>query len=468
MRRAVYLLAFILLIATGGIMLWQWHVYSEVLGQSDEEKTTAVEQLIHIEQTNKRLSVEQTIVGLKAGTYNIGNPMEVAYTIKGENEMAPANVRVEEGQNEITFLYDIPFEWNGVSTLLTNWAVDLESTDTVKTKVVLTVTADDKSGSWAAGAPLIGKVKKEKIDYYVFENEGPVYPLYYQSEELLYAKVENNLAIFYEEGSQINVEKVTDLLGELSSLKNRIIILTSKHDSLNRDDILVLDNRLSIDQLRNELAFMEVNAVFPFQNDEERWQQFIIYNLAEDTYLGGVKAKEMLEILKRDLLEHEVDLFVQLVEGSNQPLSSTLLDELLSSALNKRTQFFSLNSKESEELIPLYFYDELNIVVNGVTLEEPIVYIDNKKLIPFLAIITQAGFQNEIMDSGEILLTRAEDTLRMYPDKNVFILNGTDYSVKTTPITVLQGKLYIYENWLRDILGIKLKKQQGIITVMES
>lgn len=449
-------------------MLWQWHVYSEVLGQSDEEKTTAVEQLIHIEQTNKRLSVEQTIVGLKAGTYNIGNPMEVAYTIKGENEMAPANVRVEEGQNEITFLYDIPFEWNGVSTLLTNWAVDLESTDTVKTKVVLTVTADDKSGSWAAGAPLIGKVKKEKIDYYVFENEGPVYPLYYQSEELLYAKVENNLAIFYEEGSQINVEKVTDLLGELSSLKNRIIILTSKHDSLNRDDILVLDNRLSIDQLRNELAFMEVNAVFPFQNDEERWQQFIIHNLAEDTYLGGVKAKEMLEILKRDLLEHEVDLFVQLVEGSNQPLSSTLLDELLSSALNKRTQFFSLNSKESEELIPLYFYDELNIVVNGVTLEEPIVYIDNKKLIPFLAIITQAGFQNEIMDSGEILLTRAEDTLRMYPDKNVFILNGTDYSVKTTPITVLQGKLYIYENWLRDIFGIKLKKQQGIITVMES
>ena len=468
MRRTLYLLTFILITVTGGIMLWQWQVYSEVWEQSEKEKTTAVEQLIHIEQTNKRLSVEQTIVGLKAGTYNIDNPMEIAYTVEGVNEMAPAYVQVEKAQNEITLLYDIPFEWDGVSILITNWAVELENTETVKAKVELTVTADKRAGSWAAGAPLIGKVKKDKIDYYVFENEGPVYPLYYQSGELLYEEVGENSAIFYEEGNQANVEKVTDLLGELSSFKNQISILTSKHNSLNRDDILILDNRLSINQLRNELAFIEVNAVFPFKSDEERWQQYIVYNLAADTTLGGVKAKKMVEILKTGLLAHEVDLFVQSVKESNQPLSAEILDELLSVALNKHTAFFSLNSKESADLVPLYFYDEQKISVNGSSLEEPIVYLENRKLMPFLAIIAQVGFQYEIMDTGEIILTRADDMLRMYPGENVFILNGTDYSVKSIPIIFLQGELYIYENWLRDIFGIELIEQQGVMTVVES
>ena len=449
MRRAVYLLTFILIIATGAIMLWQWQVYSEALGQSEKEKTTAVEQLIHIEQTNKRLAVEQTISGLKAGTYTIGNPMEVAYTIEGEYEMAPAYVQVKEGQNEITFLYDIPFEWNDLSTLLTDWAVELKNTETVKAKVELIVTAADKrTGSWAAGAPLIGKVKKDTIDYYVFVNEGPVYPLYYQSGELSYAEIGENSAIFYEEGNQVSVEQLKDLLGEFSSVKNQISILTSKHDSLNRDDILILDNRLSIDQLRNELAFIEVNALFPFQNDEERWQQYIIHNLTEDTYLGGLKAKKMVEVLKSDLLEHEVDMFVQSVREINRPLSATILDEVLSSTLNKDTAFFSLNSKESEEIVPLYFYDEQNISVNGSSLEEPIVYLENRKLVPFLAIIAQVGFQYEIMDTGEILLTRADDMLRMYPGENVFILNRTDYSVKSIPIIFIHPPLLTSANFI--------------------
>ena len=78
------------------------------------------------------------------------------------------------------------------------------------------------------------------------------------------------------------------------------------------------------------------------------------------------------------------------------------------------------------------------------------------------------GFQYEIMDTGEILLTRADDMLRMYPGENVFILNRTDYSVKSIPIIFIQGELYIYENWLRDIFGIKLIEQQGVMTVVES
>lgn len=466
MRRTLYLLTFILIIATSGIMLWQWQVYSKERKQSEKGKTTTIEQLVHIEQTNKRLSVEQTIVGLKAGTYKIGNPMENAYTIEGMNEMAPASVQVEEGRNEITFLYDIPFEWNGTSQLLTDWAVELKNTETVNTKVELTVTADRRTGNWAAGAPLIGKVKKDKIDYYVFENAGPVYPLYYQSKELFYIKSGENSSIYYEVDDGVNVDRVTDLLEELSP--NQISILTSQHDALNRDDILLLDNRLSIDQLRTKLALIRVNAVFPFVEDEERWQQFILYNLAEDTDLGGVKAKAMVEMLKIGLLEQNVHQFIQSVKEPNQPLSAALLDETLSHALKKKTAFFSLNSKELEELVPLYFYDERAIAVNETALEQPIIYLENKKLVPFLAILAQVGFQYEMMDNGEVLLTRAEDMLRMYPDKNVFILNGTDYSVKSTPITVLEGELYIYENWLRDIFGIKLMEQQGVITVVGS
>ena len=461
MRRALYLLTFILVIAVGAMMLWQWKVFSKEREQLEGEQT-ATEQLIHIEQTNKRLSVMQTFSGLNAGTYKIGNPMQIAYTIEGRDEMAPASVKVDEGESEITFVYDIPFEGNEISRLLTGWAVELENTETVKTRVEIMVAEDRRAGSWAAGAPLIGKAKKEHIDYYMFENEGPVYPLYYQTGQLLFAKIAGATGLYYEEGAR--VDEIETVLAESSLLENQFAILTSKHNSFESQNLYLLDNRQSIEQLKNRIANMNIDAAFPFEEDEERWQQHVLHSLANEMESGSEKAKQMTRILKEGLLESEAASFIQSVKIVEQPLAAVVLDEVLSGALNKETAFFSLNSVETAELVPLFYYDERKLALNGTEIEQPIVYFENRRLVPFFPMISYAGFQYESIDTGEILLTRSGDTLRMYPGENVFIFNGTDYSVKSSPVIMLANELYIYENWLRDIFGVKLTEQQGYLT----
>lgn len=466
MRRTLYSLTFILLIVTSGILFWQWRVFSEGQEQSEKEKPSAVEQLIHIQQTNNRLSIKQTVLDLKAGNYAISNPMEVAYIIEGKDEMAPASVKVSEDQSSVTFIYDIPFNMNVSSRLFTDWAVVLDDTVTVKTKVEVTVEADNRLGSWAAGAPLIGKAKKENIDYYVFEENGPIYPLYYQSSELLFTKLNDKTSVFYEESGKINIEQLENVLSEFPTLQGRTSILTSKHNDALTEDLIIFNNTRSVVQLSETLAYIHVNTILPFQNEEERWQQHIIGDLAEGTKLGGEKAGQMAHILKMNLLENDLELFVNSVMEEKKPLSSGLLDQELSEVLDKNTAFFSLNSVETAPLVPLYFYDERTVVMNGVHIEEPLLYIDNRKLVPFLSIVSQAGFHYEIFDSGDVLLTKGEDILRMYPDEKVFILNGIDYSVKTAPITMIQSKLYIYDSWLHDIFGIKLMEEQDLITAL--
>ncbi|MBD3106845.1 hypothetical protein IEO70_00445 [Bacillus sp. AGMB 02131] len=463
MRKALYLLTFILVMTVGAIVMWQWKVYSEAKGLSEKTQTSA-EQFIRVEQTSKRLSVIQTFSGLEAGTYKVANPMGVAYTIEGRDEMAPVSVVVGEDESEIIFVYDIPFEPNRPGKILVDWAVELIDIETRKTRVEITVTGDKRAGSWAAGAPLIGNAKKDYIDYYMFENEGSVYPIYYQNGQLMYLEVRDMVGLYYEEGTKI--EEMKQLLQESSFLANHFIVLTSKHDPSDRQNLFLLDSRQSMDKHKSRFANMEMNAAFSFADDNERWLQKVLNSLVNDAEPGGAKAGQLVQVLKQNLLDYEMDAFIKSIEEMKQPLTAKLLDGALSSAVNKNTSFFSLNNLESAAMVPLFYYDERKILLNGAQSEQPIVYIDKKKAVPFLAIISNAGFQYEQMETGEVFLTRAEDTLRMYPGEKVFILNGTDYSVKSPPIFMLGQELYIYENWLRDIFGIKLAEQQGNLTVL--
>ena len=157
--------------------------------------------------------------------------------------------------------------------------------------------------------------------------------------------------------------------------------------------------------------------------------------------------------------------FVDKVVQQEKPLTTAILDEALSTVMRKETAFFSLNKDESKPLSPLYYYNPKKIVVNNHAIQESVLYVKNDELMPFTSIIEQAGYEYSIMEDGHLLIINDEDSLRLYPNKNVVILNGKDYSTASSPITMINNRVYIYEYWLTDLFGLDVSEEEDIIVI---
>ena len=172
-----------------------------------------------------------------------------------------------------------------------------------------------------------------------------------------------------------------------------------------------------------------------------------------------------MEELEQNLTEEEVNSFLKRVLRQNQLLSTAILDEILSSVKGLSTSFFSLNKEENKPVVPLYFSDQRIIVIDGQRLQSSMIYYKGQSWMPLMDIVEKAGYSYSIMNDGHVLLTKDSDSLRLYPEKNVFILNGVDYSVPTNPVTALKDELYIQEGWITDIFDFKVMKEEGRITI---
>lgn len=199
----------IILLVTSGILFWQWHVYSEEKESSVTLPSSKVEQYVQIQQNNQSLQVTQKLSNLQKGTYEIDNPLKVKYTIEGQ-EKANNVVSVPEDNQSVTFHYIIPFNSKDGSSLLTDWVLELRDIQTVKSTVEVTVSSNVK-GSWAAAAPQIGSAKKEFIDYYVFEQAGPVFPVYYQLGDMKQVKIGQGPFIYFEDTMKPDVNKISSV-----------------------------------------------------------------------------------------------------------------------------------------------------------------------------------------------------------------------------------------------------------------
>lgn len=453
---------FILLLATSGILFWQWNVYSEEKEASAKMEPASVQQSVQIWQKDQSLQITQTIHNIKKGTYTIINPQKVSYSIEGEKSTTNT-ISVPKDATTIIFHYQLPFNSKKRSELLTNWALQLQNVETTKSNVEITVSSN-RNGSWAAAAKQVGKVKKEHIDYYKFEQDGPLYPLYYQQGQLQYTASDKGPYIYYENKVN-NIKQVEAMFAKFPNVKNRVIIFTSKFAETHFNNLLIMENATDVESLNNKFANMYIDSILPFKEGIEEWQQHIIGNIIENHQLGGQKVAAMVKELQNQLLGTEIETFVQAILEEEQPLTSAKLDEILSEVKDKETTFFTSNRIETSPLIPLYFLDKRKIIVNGEPITENVLLQNNDKLLPFIAIVEKAGFSYSVISENEILLTKNEDTVRLYPNQKVFILNGTDYSVMSPPLTSVRGKVYIYEAWLIDIFGALIAENEQSINI---
>jgi len=447
----------ILLLTTVGILFWQWNVYSE-----EELYLVDIEEQYILNQTDQDLIVKQIVSNLREGSYAISNPLNVTYTINGKDNHTDLLI-VKEDLAAITFEYIIPFDATVESQLLIDWALQLENVQPTKTKLEITVEGN-REGSWAAMAEKEGRAKKEYIDYYVFESSGPVFPLFYQKGELGYTAIDHSINLYYEKTDTLDIEQLSSYILNYPTMHHSTVIITNKHKAQSGNGLFILNHSNDLSDLKKELDHLYVDSMFPFENPEEKWQQHILGNLVNDEQLGGQKVEQMVALLKEELLEKEIKSFVDLAIQSTEPLTSESLDETLTAVTSKKTDFFKMNSKEEEQVKALYFYSVKSLVVNGVKLDGRAVYDDAQMLFPLKEVAEKLGFEFSRTERSSVVLSNGVETFRFFPDKNVFILNGTDYAAQTIPIKTINEQIYMPDQWLEDLIKVTvLKDEESII-----
>ncbi len=463
MMRTLGISAFIIVLATSGMLLWQWEVHSKKEALDKESRAKTVQQHFRIQQNDESLRITQTMADVKKGKYTLENPLDAQVKVNGK-KVSRNSVVVGKDDEDIVFQYTIPFNANQQSKMLKDWAMKLNNIKTTATRVEMTVEGK-RTGSWAAAAEPVGAVKKEYIDYYVFEGEGAGYPLYYQQGDLQNQKVEGGPSIYYEASLEPAVKQVKSAFTEYPALKDCTVILTSKHQEEISKGLLMLKNANDAKDLDAKLADLYADSLFPFQNRHEKWQQEILVDLYNDSSVGGTKAKAMLAVLKEELYEPELHTFIEVAHGEGSPLTTGRLDGILSNIKGKNTSFFTLNQRQQSALVPLYYVDKRELRLNGKPLQKEVYDQDDRLLFPLPALLEAAGYACDSGNPDHILITKGGDALRLYPDKNVFILNGADYSVSSSPITKISGEYYIFNHWLEEIFGAVSVEEEEYISV---
>lgn len=452
-----------------GMLFWQWQAYSEA-NQTVEKPIEEVETVVTIKTMGKDLSVTQTFTGLQDGKeYQISIPERALdwECIKENGEFCesfddnPITFLAEKGMLQIS--YFIPLENENHPFLLEQFIAQLTEYETLRTEIVI-IDQERRDGTWIAGLPLRGTSEQEFIDYFVFEGNFSSPSLYWQPEKLLTGNGPYGVNYYF--SSPMEAYPELPSLEKLINFSGMSVIMTEAYHEKNGHGLLIVQPNITQDMLERKIVY---NYFYHRDNEllsEELWLLDVLTALITESDSHFDKGNLMIETLKGEMAEEPLQVFLHhvMVEKS---LSPQKMDKHLSTVLGKKTEFFSLNSKETNPFVPLYFVDDRKLMINDMVQENiRIIVTDFKNYFPFVETLTALGFEVKVLEDEEtILINKEGNHYRFFIGQNIFIYNQEDYGLLANPLTIFNGEIYMESGWLKSIFNIMINETEEEISL---
>lgn len=450
MNRIFFTILLVLLLVTGGVLVWQWNVYSN---HQTDSKTFEVNETIRMSVTNQTITINHEFEGLPKGDYSLQNTKELKISCREDKtkcEMANKDhLKTNGGKIVLTYSFKTP---QAAAYVLNNWAVQIKDVKMNQTQIELTHYGKHV-GIWAAGANLMGQTKKENISYFVFTGKDGIFPLYYQNKEL--KNIEYNGYTGYGESA----DRVLKAAKQYEVKTPFTFIISNKVDSFTAKSLLIRSSgEKMIQVLRNRFY----NTYYPIKNHDEKWLQSLIGAYVLDEKVEG-KSKILRGELSKQLSKDEQALFISLMKKHRgHDFSARYLDQLLSEVTGMKSEYFYRNKSEKRPLSPLYFtnnakwYDHQG---KGSNIEA--ITMNSKRYYSLTQVTEHLGFKILPISRTYIYLTNGTQSFRLYPGKNTFLYNDKAYSIKGELLKELNGKFYIREEYLLKIFNILVREQDN-------
>lgn len=451
-NRIFFTLLLLLLLITGGVLTWQWNVFSDKTSDSNSSTYKASE-TIRMTITNQNIEINHEISGLPAGSYSLQNlkSKQISCQENKKDCMISGKGQIKANGGNIQLTYSLK-KSKASAYVLNKWAIELQGVKMSKTRVEITHYGKN-TGIWAASAHIVGQTKKENISYFVFEGNEGIFPLYFQNKEL--KKVEYKGFMVYGDSSKTVIQAA-----KRYEVKTPFtFIITNKISSFTSKYLLI---RPSKGHIVDVLSGRYYHTNYHFKNKKEKWLQSLIGAYVLDEKIEG-KSKKMMTELTKQLSGEQLVAFTSLLkEKRGQEFSTNELDKLLSDVTGLKSDYFYRNKSENRPLSPLYFINNVKWYdQKGVGSEVESITMNSKRYFSFTQVTRNLGFTTVPISDSQIYLTDGTRSFRLYPGESTFLYNGKAYSIKGELLMELNNKFYIGEEYLLKIFNIMVREKDN-------
>lgn len=465
MRKFAIIAFLFLLSMVGGLLLFQWNNYSEQINEQTSEKI-AVDQHIIVESKTNKLQVKQTVDGLSPEhSYQLIIPDNISeWTCTTDDnkscQIEKNQLTVEQNDRTVTFSYFIPFKKESESLLLDHWAISMQQVAFKNTKVEV-VESVRRAGSWIAGAPLVGFEKFDFIDYFVFEGENGLFPLYWQSKRLTSIHHQDEFNLFMKEGSTYSLNTSCDFLSKLPNFPYTTVVVTDTHAPVRKKGLMITNKPPMGIELDRQLALQYYLQRSTVKYDDWLYDLLVAHLIGVD--VESKKGKQVMQELNDSLSASERQTLFEHITLDNSSYSIEEMDEVLSKIKGLPTTFFKQNM-DHVDTVPLYFVDSKKVSINNKQMDLDVIIRNKTRFFPFIETMKGLGFEVEHL-SEQILLNKEKMSMRFFIDKNIFILNEEDYGLLEKPLVDINGEIYIEQKWLRTIFDVNMNEEGNLIRI---
>ncbi|MBS4193872.1 stalk domain-containing protein [Lederbergia citri] len=451
---------FILVILSGGLLVYQWIGYSSTPGV----KVNTILQTIKIKHTQNKFQVEQTITGMKEDSYTIKIPDDVSnLTCVNMNEaecnINKSNLLILEDE-KVTFQYDLPVNENVKSFLLQDYSIKLQDVVIDSTRVQLS-DSTWRNGNWVSNSETSSMRKMDLVDYYVMENKGNEPFLYWQEETLQKMEEDKKLIIYSNTKHQLFKNK------EQLPVNGKVIhlVLTNLHEEVENDNLLILNSNRKPLEIEEKYTMALIRSAYNISSNEEELTNLILAIVLKKP-IGDGKYKKMYEELVERLSDEQLTkLREKVLYFHKRKMTHNLLDTLLEEVTGYRTSFFSDNAQNNEKVAPLTLLDSRELFIKDSQVSNvKIIHENGKMMIEFVPLLKALQYEVNI-DNEKIKADKRAIKYQFYPNKRIFELNQQRYGMNYAPIINIEGQAFIHLKLIETLLNVHVSEHETKIEI---
>ncbi|WP_143560980.1 hypothetical protein [Sporosarcina sp. P29] len=318
-------------------------------------------------------------------------------------------------------------------------------------------------GMWVTGLERVGKANKERITYRLYRGVGFVNELYWQPQDIPIAYSSNKLTIYGEGIDKKYNERLVKMLESIGG-SHVSVVLASDNQPLYAERFIV-EKTNNMSQVSKQVARMSVQSRFILQADEPSMSSMIASILGDEPV--GTKAEQAaFSRLKESISAEQYQQFRQNVQKKiGKDLTSSDLDQSLSTILAFDTQYFKMTMKEQRYNYPFLLLDPRSVLLDGEKVPEVKVIVqDGKNFYPAKELLTKMGYSIRSNEQS-IYIDSPNRTYRFSKVQPFYIMNNRKYDYTEKPYTSINKKLYFDENWLRRIFLVLIDKSDETISI---
>lgn len=466
MKRWILSTVIILISIASSMMTVQWKHYS------NENQIEEIQQRITIAHHAEFFYIEQEIDGIGEGeTMVIHLPSNIEdFTCDFENggvcqiEQDHTFPLTSDG-SDLRFKYVIPSGNPEEMFILEDWFIDVEGVSIDQTHIQLS-DAIWRDGSWLIGPQLLAKRNMEYSDYYMFESDHQLPPLYWQKQPFTEMYTDEEMSVFIT-NDKVDQYKQLELLSESTnqSRDRSIIVYNEKVNQQTFDQIQILNRPKEMEQLYETIVKNKiVNHIH--LSEQSKWLEDVLISAFLNKPVGTEKTKAMFKELQTTFNHEQLTLWVKQLIDLEETITVAALDQHLPIQDGKKIVFFTENEQESDDMTPIQLISTKKININQQEANGTYVIEHNgQPFIQLESLATYLGYQVKERELGALSVSKTPINYYFFPNERIFQLNDERYGVNEIPVIQIHGKNYISFDVLPVFFHVTIQEDQENIYI---